>query len=170
MAFVNLQIELSTLPVADELVMEPMAESYEREVKTQLLIIFLPILIASVLPFLLTQIVYLLAIPAFVALLMVIISRLVIRKALVKGVALREFDVAYRSGLFWRKTVIVAFNRVQHVEVSSGPLQRKFGLATVKFFTAGGSSVDLKVDGLSTERAEQMRAFIANKIDDSISA
>ena len=170
MAFVNLQIELSTLPVADELVMEPMAESYEREVKTQLLIIFLPILIASVLPFLLTQIVYLLAIPAFVALLTVIISRLVIRKALVKGVALREFDVAYRSGLFWRKTVIVAFNRVQHVEVSSGPLQRKFGLATVKFFTAGGSSVDLKVDGLSTERAEQMRAFIANKIDDSISA
>jgi len=170
MAFVNLQIELSTLPVADELVMEPMAESYEREVKTQLLIIFLPILIASFLPFLLTQIVYLLAIPAFVALLTVIISRLVIRKALVKGVALREFDVAYRSGLFWRKTVIVAFNRVQHVEVSSGPLQRKFGLATVKFFTAGGSSVDLKVDGLSTERAEQMRAFIANKIDDSISA
>lgn len=170
MAFVNLQIELSTLPVADELVMEPMAESYEREVKTQLLIIFLPILIASVLPFLLTQIVYLLAIPAFVALLTVIISRLVIRKALVKGVALRESDVAYRSGLFWRKTVIVAFNRVQHVEVSSGPLQRKFGLATVKFFTAGGSSVDLKVNGLSTERAEQMRAFIANKIDDSISA
>jgi len=170
MAFVNLQIELSTLPVADELVMEPMAESYEREVKTQLLIIFLPILIASFLPFLLTQIVYLLAIPAFVALLTVIISRLVIRKALVKGVALREFDVAYRSGLFWRKTVIVAFNRVQHVEVSSGPLQRKFGLATVKFFTAGGSSVDLKVDGLSTERAEKMRAFIANKIDDSISA
>ena len=170
MAFVNLQIELSTLPVADELVMEPMAESYEREVKTQLLIIFLPILIASVLPFLLTQIVYLLAIPAFVALLTVIISRLIIRKALAKGVALREFDVAYRSGLFWRKTVIVAFNRVQHVEVSSGPLQRKFGLATVKFFTAGGSSVDLKVDGLSTERAEQMRAFIANKIDDSISA
>ena len=170
MAFVNLQIELSTLPVADELVMEPMAESYEREVKTQLLIIFLPILIASFLPFLLTQIVYLLAIPAFVALLTVIISRLVIRKALVKGVALREFDVAYRSGLFWRKTVIVAFNRVQHVEVSSGPLQRKFGLATVKFFTAGGSSVDLKVDGLSTERAEKMRAFIANKIDSSISA
>ena len=170
MAFVNLQVDLSTLPIADALVMEPMAESYEREVKTQLLIIFLPILMASVLPVLLTQIVYLLAIPAFVLLLAIVISRLIIRKALVKGVALREFDVAYRSGLFWRKTVIVAFNRVQHVEVSSGPLQRKFGLATVKFFTAGGSSVDLKVDGLSTQRAEQMRAFISNKIDDSTSA
>ena len=167
MAFTNVQIDLSTLPIADELAMEPMAETYEREVKTQLLIIFLPILIASVLPFVFTQISFLLAIPAILLVLAIIISRLVIRKALVKGVALREFDVAYRSGLFWRKTVIVAFNRVQHVEVSSGPLQRKFGLATVKFFTAGGSSVDLKVDGLSTERAEQMRAFIANKIDAS---
>ena len=168
MAFVNLQIDLSELPIADELVMEPMAESYEREVKTQLLIIFLPILIASVLPFLLTQIIFLSAIPAVVLLLAILISTLVIRKAQVKGVSLREFDVAYRSGLFWRKTVIVAFNRVQHVEVSSGPLQRKFGLATVKFFTAGGSSVDLKVDGLSTERAEQIRTFIADKIDESI--
>lgn len=169
MAFVNLQINLSELPIADELVMEPMAESYVREVKAQLLIIFLSILIASVLPFLLTQITLLLAVPAFVLLLAIVISRLVIRKAQVKGVSLREFDVAYRSGLFWRKTVIVAFNRVQHVEVSSGPLQRKFGLATVKFFTAGGSSVDLKVDGLSTERAEQMRTFIADKLDESIS-
>ena len=168
MAFVNLQINLAELPIADELVMEPMAESYVREVKTQLLIILLPILIASVLPFLLTQITLLLAVPAFVLLLTIVISRLVIRKAQVKGVSLREFDVAYRSGLFWRKTVIVAFNRVQHVEVSSGPLQRKFGLATLKFFTAGGSSVDLKVDGLSTERAEQMRTFIADKIDESI--
>ena len=169
MAFVNLQINLSELPIADELVMEPMAESYVREVKTQLLIIFLPILIASVLPFLLTQITLLLAVPVFVLMLATVISRLVIQKAQVKGVSLREFDVAYRSGLFWRKTVIVAFSRVQHVEVSSGPLQRKFGLATVKFFTAGGSSVDLKVDGLSTERAEQMRTFIADKIDESIS-
>ena len=169
MAFVNLQVNLSELPIADELVMEPMAESYVREVKTQLLIIFLLILIASVLPFLLTQITLLLVLPAFVLLLAIVISRLVIRKAQVKGVSLREFDVAYRSGLFWRKTVIVAFSRVQHVEVSSGPLQRKFGLATVKFFTAGGSSVDLKVDGLSTERAEQMRTLIADKLDESIS-
>lgn len=167
MTFVNLQIELSELPDADDLVMEPMAESYVREVKAQLLIIFIPVLIASVFPFLLTQIALLLAIPAVLLLLATLISRLAIKKALVKGVALRDFDVAYRSGLFWRKTVIVAFNRVQHVEVSSGPLQRKFGLATIKFFTAGGSSVDLKVDGLSAERAEQMRAFIADKIDES---
>jgi membrane protein YdbS with pleckstrin-like domain len=167
MTFVNLQISTADLPMADELVMEPMAVAYEREVKVQQLIIWLPILIVSFLPFLLAQFILLLLIPAFALLLAAIISRLVIRKSQVKGVALREFDIAYRSGLFWRKTVIVAFNRVQHVEVSNGPLQRKFGLASVKLFTAGGSSVDLRIDGLTVERAEQIRAFIAAKIDNS---
>jgi membrane protein YdbS with pleckstrin-like domain len=167
MTFVNLQVGLTDLPIADELEMEPMAVSYEREVKLQQLIIWLPLLIVSFVPFVLAQINLLLVIPIIVLLLASIISRLVIRKSQIKGVALREFDIAYRSGLYWRKTVIVPFNRIQHVEVSSGPLQRKFGLATVKLFTAGGTSVDLRVDGLSSERAEQIRAFIATKINDS---
>ena len=67
------------------------------------------------------------------------------------------------GGRRWRKTVLLPFNRVQHAEVSSGPLQRKFGLASLKFFTAGGSSVDLKIDGLMKERAEEIRSFIMEK-------
>ena len=167
MAFVNLQVSMTDLPNADELVMERMAAAYEQEVKIQQLIIWLPLLIVSFVPFVLAQLVFLLLIPAVMLLLATIVSFLVIRKSQVKGVALREHDIAYRSGLFWRKAVIVAFNRVQHVEVSSGPLQRKFGLASVKLFTAGGSSVDLRIDGLTAERAENIRAFISAKIDDS---
>jgi len=168
MSFVNLQVSMTDLPDADELVMEPMAASYEREVRLQQLIIWLPLLIVSFVPFLLAQIIFLLLIPVVMLILATVISRLVIKKSQVKGVALREFDIAYRSGLFWRKTVIVAFNRVQHVEVSSGPLQRKFDLASVKLFTAGGSSVDLRIDGLTAERAEHIRAFVASKIDASM--
>jgi len=121
------------------------------------------LLVLSFLPFLLTQFFFLLAAPVFMLALSALISRLVIRKSQIKGIALREHDVAYRSGLYWRKTVMLAFNRVQHVEVSSGPLQRKFGLASLKFFTAGGSSIDLKVDGLTHVRAEQMRSYIVAK-------
>lgn len=167
MTFVNLQISMNDLPITAELEMEPMADAYEREVKVQQLIIWLPLLVLSVIPFLVLQFVFLLLIPAFVLLLAAIISRLVIRKSQVKGIALREHDIAYRSGLYWRKTVMLAFNRVQHVEVSSGPLQRKFDLATVKFFTAGGSSVDLQVDGLTRERAGQVRAYIIARSGDS---
>lgn len=163
MAFENLQIDLEALPIAAELAMEPMADNYEKEVKTQLLIILLPLIVLSFLPLLLAQRTFLLAIPALVILLATIISRLVIKKSRLKGIALREHDMAFRSGLYWQQTVLLPYNRIQHVEVSSGPLQRKYGLSSLKFFTAGGSGVDLKVDGLSSERAEQVRSFIIGK-------
>ena len=76
MAFVNVQVDLADLPQADELVMEPMAPSYEREVKTQQFIIWVPIVLLSFLPVLLTQFLWLLAIPMSVLILAGIISRL----------------------------------------------------------------------------------------------
>ncbi len=165
MAFVNLQLAIDDLPAAAEIEMEPMSAEYRREVLSQQFIIWIPALLGSFLPFVLAQRYFLLAIPVIVLLLGLFIGSLVVRMSGVKGIALREHDIAYRSGLYWRKTVVLAFNRVQHVEVSSGPLQRKFGLATLKFFTAGGSSVDLKVDGLARERAEQIRAYVLGKSD-----
>ena len=165
MAFVNVQLNIDDLPVVDEIEMEPMAAEYQREVLTQQFIIFVPLVLASFLPFIQAQRSFLLAIPVFVLLLGTLIGTLMVKMCLVKGIAIREHDIAYQSGLYWRKTVVLAFNRVQHVEVSSGPLQRKFGLATLKFFTAGGSSVDLKVDGLSRTRAEQIRAYVLGKSD-----
>jgi len=163
MAFVNVQLAIDSLPAADDIQMEPMSPDYQREVLTQQFIIFVPLVLGSFLPFLIAERGFLLAIPVFVLLLGLFIGNLVFRMSKVKGVALREHDIAYRSGLYWRKTVLLAFNRVQHVEVGSGPLQRRFGLASLKFFTAGGSSVDLKVDGLTRERAEQIRAYVLGK-------
>ena len=165
MTFINLQVSVEDLPAAAGLHMEPMAADYQKEVKLQQLIIWLPLLLVSFAPFLFVQKLFLLLIPLLIALLALTISRLVIRKSQVKGFALREHDMAYRSGLYWQKTVMLAFNRVQHVEVSSGPLQRKFKLASLKFFTAGGVSVDLKIDGLTRDRAEQVRAYILARSD-----
>lgn len=163
MTFVNLQVNLDDLPSAAELEMEPMAPAYESEVKAQLAMVFLPWLLISFVPLLFSQHRVLLFIPLLILLIAVVVSWLAIRRSRIKGFAMREHDVAYRSGLFWRKTVVIALNRIQHVEVGSGPLQRKYGLASLKFFTAGGSGVDLKVDGLTRESAEQVRAFIMKK-------
>lgn len=79
--------------------------------------------------------------------------------------ALREHDVLFQSGLFWQKTTAVAFNRIQHIDLTHGPLERKYQIASLKFFTAGGGAVDLKVPGLPEQDAEQMRALILSKIN-----
>jgi membrane protein YdbS with pleckstrin-like domain len=80
--------------------------------------------------------------------------------------ALREHDLIYVSGVIWRKTVIVPFVRIQHVETSSGPLERWFGLTRLKCFTAGGMMADLTVEGLDTEAAGQVRQYLLEQIRD----
>ena len=80
-----------------------------------------------------------------------------------RGFALRDHDIHYKSGLIWRKIVSLPFNRVQHVELESGPLERIFKLTTLKFFTAGGGNADMKIPALGFERASKLRAFVMEK-------
>lgn len=80
--------------------------------------------------------------------------------------AVREHDAAFARGLVFRRTTFVAFNRVQHVEVSRGPIDRAIGLATLKFFTAGGISADLAVPGLALREANALRARVVEQTDE----
>lgn len=80
--------------------------------------------------------------------------------------ALREHDLIYRSGVLWRRSVIVPFARIQHVETVSGPLERRFGLTRLKCYTAGGAGGDLTVAGLDRETARRVRQFLLERIRD----
>jgi uncharacterized protein len=85
-----------------------------------------------------------------------------------KGYAVRDKDIVYKSGVFWQTVTAIPFNRIQHVEKSSTPLDRRFHLATLQLFTAGGSGGDLKIHGLSAKTAEKLRTFILNKVGSNI--
>jgi membrane protein YdbS with pleckstrin-like domain len=80
-----------------------------------------------------------------------------------RGYAVRDRDILFRHGVIWRSVTAIPFNRIQHVETSSTPFDRKFELATLQLFTAGGSSGDLKIDGLADRTAEQLRIFVLKK-------
>jgi len=80
-----------------------------------------------------------------------------------KSYAIRQKDIVYNSGLFWQSSIVIPFNRVQHCEVSQGPIDRFYNLAELKIFTAGGASSDLKIDGLNPETATRIKDFIITK-------
>ncbi|MBK7123972.1 MAG: PH domain-containing protein [Chitinophagaceae bacterium] len=44
-----------------------------------------------------------------------------------------------------------------HVSVQSGPIERKFGLASISIYTAGSDEADLTIRGINTETAQQKR-------------
>jgi membrane protein YdbS with pleckstrin-like domain len=81
-----------------------------------------------------------------------------------KGYLLREHDVSYRSGLLFYKLTTIPFNRIQHVEVSQNMIEKSFGLASVKVFTAGGSVSDLSIPGLLPDQAHQIESYLLSKV------
>lgn len=85
-----------------------------------------------------------------------------------KGFALRDHDIAFREGWMWKSTIIVPYNRVQHIEVNQGPIDKLFDLASINIFTAGGSSSDLEISGLSPDQAANIKSFIISKTNKNI--
>lgn len=84
-----------------------------------------------------------------------------------KGYLLREKDISYRTGLIFHHITTVPLVRIQHSEVSQGPLQRLFDLATVKIYTAGGSTSDIAIPGLHPEDAQKIKEYINQMVHDN---
>lgn len=86
-----------------------------------------------------------------------------------EGYALRTHDIIHRYGYFWRTQTTVPFSRVQHVEIAQGPIAKRFGISTIRVFTAGGSNSDLNISGIELEEAHRIKSFIVRKteVDDA---
>ena len=174
--FSNEEIDSSNLPRAEDVEWQSMDSSLLRRQQTEGGIATLIVLVAVIaLKSFLTYVLidenpdinfnFLWIIPILVGCISIIWPIISVPK---KGYSIRDRDIIYKSGVFWHTVTAIPFNRVQHVEKSSTPLDRKFDLATLQLFTAGGSGGDLKIHGLSTELAEQMRTFILEKTGSTI--
>lgn len=71
---------------------------------------------------------------------------------------IRDEEVDLQRGIFWISRTLVPLARIQHVDTQSGPLQRRFGLATVIFYTAAGPN---QIPELSAPVAAGVRDRIA---------
>jgi len=83
-----------------------------------------------------------------------------------KGYLVREKDVSFQRGLITYKVTSVPLNRIQHVEINQGVLAKIYGLFSVKIYTAGGTSSDLTIPGLTESDAQKLKAFLSGKISE----
>ena len=81
----------------------------------------------------------------------------------IQGFAIRERDLTYRSGVFFRSTTVIPYNRIQHAEVKQGPIERRFNLQRLEIYSAGGDGSDLYIPGLPGNRADQLKDYIIEK-------
>ncbi|NJN50245.1 MAG: PH domain-containing protein [Polaribacter sp.] len=78
----------------------------------------------------------------------------------------REKDISFKDGLITRKTTTIPFSRVQHVAINEKVYGRIFGLASLIVYTAGDSASDLEIDGLELEKANQIKEYINEKVNE----
>ena len=67
-------------------------------------------------------------------------------------------------GWLFHVDTIVPFVRVQHIDVTRGPLDKAFGTATLIVHTAGTHNSIVRLPGLAPDRAAEIRDLIRGKI------
>ena len=68
--------------------------------------------------------------------------------------------IEIRTGVYWRVVINVPRSRVQHIDVSQGPIERRFGLGTLVIHTAGTDHAKVELSGLEHGRALRIREHL----------
>ena len=78
---------------------------------------------------------------------------------------LRDDEMSWRRGVWFRKTGIVPYNRITNLDIRQGPVMRFFGISTLSIQTAGysGQAIpEIKIEGV--EHAEELREFVRSMV------
>jgi len=68
--------------------------------------------------------------------------------------------IEIRQGVLWRVVIHVPRSRVQHIDVSQGPLERRYGLGTLVLYTAGTDHAKVALAGVEHGRALRIREHL----------
>jgi membrane protein YdbS with pleckstrin-like domain len=88
------------------------------------------------------------------------IERVAQRRVSAWGYCERDDDLLVRRGVMFQRLSVVPYGRMQFVDVTAGPVERSFGLATVQLHTAAASS-DARIPGLAATEAARLRDQLA---------
>ncbi|WP_247827692.1 PH domain-containing protein [Arthrobacter antioxidans] len=72
------------------------------------------------------------------------------------GYAERDDDLLVRQGVIFQRTMVVPYGRMQYVDVAVGPLERAFGICTLKLHTASPAT-NAEIPGLPADEGARLR-------------
>ena len=87
-------------------------------------------------------------------------DRFVHRRFAAWGYAERDDDLLVRRGVMFKRLSVVPYGRMQFVDVTAGPIERAFGLMTVRMHTAAAAT-DARIPGLVPDDATRLRDQLA---------
>jgi membrane protein YdbS with pleckstrin-like domain len=166
--FTNATIDTNQLPKYEEVAFTRLHSNYLKVVVINLvLIIGMLVLVPTIISILEPELFsgrVLLILGVIIALLSALIIFFSIIGFQKKRFAFRDHDVLFKNGIIAENTIVIPYNRIQHVALHEGLVSRYFGLAKIEIFTAGGSSSDIEIPGIGKEHAEKIKQLLMGKI------
>lgn len=75
---------------------------------------------------------------------------------------LSEAGLKIHKGVFWQHQNMVPRNRVQHIDITTGPFERRYGLSKLVVHTAGTRNATVTLPGLLEGDAADLRQELIN--------
>jgi hypothetical protein len=126
-----------------------------------LLAFWVPVTVAAVAVLVLTAPLWVAVLVAVVAVALLAWGWVIVgRRVRSWGYAERDDDLLVTRGVLRRQLVVVPYGRMQFVDVTAGPLDRRLGLATVQLHTAAAAT-DATIPGLVPAEAARLRDRLA---------
>ena len=79
------------------------------------------------------------------------------RFARYRGEYFLQKGVRLQDGVWWQTETWIPIARLQHLDVQQGPLDRRWGMATLSLHTAGSHDHVLRIKGLPLQQAYALR-------------
>lgn len=168
MQWINVPVELHNLPKIENLELQPVHPDYKKVLRftwiiTTLVLMGIGAALWLILP---GRILYNgMIVVGIVLLLLSIFHRIYIEKSFAYlAYSVRTHDVIFQRGWITRSLRACPYRRIQNCSVQSGPIERRYGLATLIIYTAGSEGADMQLPGLEAEEADRLRHFIMTTI------
>ena len=170
--FTNKEIDIEALPKLDDLDLKPIHPNYLYILILNILTVFLSLMVGLFVAGCVSSdegfkhfVFVLLIVLGVIGLVTHVVYYLGFKN---RRYAIREHDMTYTQGYIVTKMVTLPYNRIQHLEIRRSFLSRKFGLSTLKIYSAGESGGDLSIKGLPKDVAERQYAYLTQIINERV--
>jgi membrane protein YdbS with pleckstrin-like domain len=144
----------------------PVEAAYKNVLRIRLAILWIPLVVAAVILDQAINETIFYGLPSTLVPLLALISVAVAPDRIYRHLGYRVTDRLLQvvRGWLFHSDTIVPFVRVQHIDVTRGPVEKIFGLASLVVHTAGTHNSIVTVPGLSPDRAAEVRDIIREHV------
>lgn len=76
-----------------------------------------------------------------------------------------DSGIEIQRGIWWKHQIFIPRDRIQHTDITQGPMMRSFGIAALVINTGGTHEPSIPLAGILMETAQSIRDQLSNKVE-----